>query len=156
MRRRLLAFVGGGLRGLVIRLPGATPLPGLGQLAVLLDQLRRSGLPVALTVQGTPRPLPASIDLSLYRIVQEALTNALRHAGAAHAEVVVGYGPHDITVEVADDGRGSSPSAAGAQGAGMIGMRERVTLFGGELRVGPGPLGGYAVRVWLPTPAEAP
>ena len=137
---------------------GATlaPLPGLGQLPALLDQLRRSGLPVALTVQGAPRPLPASIDLSLYRIVQEALTNALKHAGAAHAEVVVCYGTHDITVEVADDGRGPSPSAAGAEGAGMIGMRERVTLFGGELQVGPRPLGGYAVRVCLPTSAEAP
>jgi signal transduction histidine kinase len=132
------------------------PLPGLGQLPALLDQLRRSGLPVELTVEGTPRPLAASIDLSLYRIVQEALTNALKHAGAAHAEVVVCYGTHDITVEVADDGRGSSPLAAGAQGAGMIGMRERVTLFGGELQVGPRPLGGYAVRVCLPTSAEEP
>jgi signal transduction histidine kinase len=121
-----------------------------------LDQLRRAGLPVALTVQGTPRPLAASIDLSLYRIVQEALTNTLKHAGAAHAEVVVCYGTHDITVEVADDGRGASPSAARSQGAGIIGMRERVTLFGGELQVGPRPQGGYAVRVCLPTSAEAP
>ena len=132
------------------------PLPGLGQLPALLDQLRRSGLPVELTVEGTPRPLPASIDLSLYRIVQEALTNALKHARATHAEVVVCYGTHDITVEVADDGRGPPPSAAGAQGAGIIGMRERVTLFGGELQVGPRPPGGYAVRVCLPTSAEAP
>jgi signal transduction histidine kinase len=132
------------------------PLPGLGQLPELLDQLRRSGLPVELTVEGTPRPLPATIDLSLYRIVQEALTNALKHAGAAHAEVVVCYGTHDVTVEVADDGRGPPPSAARSQGAGIIGMRERVTLFGGELQVGPRPLGGYAVRVCLPTSAEGP
>jgi signal transduction histidine kinase len=132
------------------------PLPGLGQLPALLDQLRRSGLPVELTVEGSPRPLPASIDLSLYRIVQEALTNALKHAGATHAKVVVCYGIHDIMVEVADDGRGPPPSAASAQGAGIIGMRERVTLFGGELQVGPRPQGGYAVQVCLPTSAEEP
>jgi signal transduction histidine kinase len=132
------------------------PLPGLGQLPALLDQIRAAGLPADLRVEGTPRPLPASIDLSLYRIVQEALTNALKHARATHAEVVVCYGTHDITVEVADDGRGPPPSAASAPGAGIIGMRERVTLFGGELQVGPRPRGGYDVRVCLPTSAEAP
>jgi signal transduction histidine kinase len=132
------------------------PLPGLGQLPALLDQLQRAGLPVELRVTGTPRPLPASIDLSLYRIVQEALTNTLKHAAAAHAEVVVGYRAHDITVEVSDDGRGPPPSAAPAPGAGTIGMRERVALFGGELWVGPRAQGGYAVGVCLPTGAEAP
>jgi signal transduction histidine kinase len=132
------------------------PLPGLGQLSALLDQLRRAGLPADLRVEGTPRPLAASIDLSLYRIVQEALTNTLKHAAAAHAEVVVCYGTYDITVEVTDDGRGPSPSAARSQGAGTIGMRERVALFGGELRVGPRPQGGYAVRVCLPTSAGEP
>jgi signal transduction histidine kinase len=132
------------------------PLPGLRQLPSLLDQLRSAGLPVALTVAGTPRPLAASIDLSLYRIVQEALTNALKHARAARAEVVVCHGAHDITVEVTDDGRGASPSSERSQGAGTIGMRERVALFGGELQVGPRPQGGYAVRVRLPTPAEEP
>src|SRR4029453_5648189 len=101
-------------------------------------------------------PLPASIDLSLYRIVQEALTNTLKHARATHAKVVVCYGIHDITVEAADDGRGPAPSAPSAQGAGITGMRERVTLFGGELQVGPRPQRGYAVRVCLPTSAEAP
>jgi signal transduction histidine kinase len=137
---------------------GATlaPLPGLGQLPALLDQLRRSGLPADLRVAGTPRPLPASIDLSLYRIVQEALTNTLKHAGAAHAEVVVCYGTHDITVEVTDDGRGPPPSTASAQGAGTIGMRERVALFDGELQVGARPQGGYAVQVRLPTSAGEP
>jgi signal transduction histidine kinase len=130
------------------------PLPGLGQLPALLDQLRSAGLPVDLTVTGEPRPVATSIDLSLYRIVQEALTNALKHAKAARAEVVVGYGAHDITVEVSDDGRGPPPSAARSQGAGTIGMRERVALFGGELQVGPRAHGGYAVRVCLPIPAE--
>jgi signal transduction histidine kinase len=132
------------------------PLPGLGQLPDLLDQLQAAELPVELTVAGDPRPLPASIDLSLYRIVQEALTNALKHASATHAQVVVCYGAHDITVEVTDDGRGAAPAAERSEGAGTIGMRERVALFDGELRVGPRPQGGYAVRVCLPIPAEEP
>jgi signal transduction histidine kinase len=118
--------------------------------------VRAAGLPVDLTVTGEPRPVATSIDLSLYRIVQEALTNALKHAKAARAEVVVGYGAHDITVEVTDDGWGPPPSAARSQGAGTIGMRERVALFGGELQVGPRAHGGYAVRVCLPISAEAP
>ena len=132
------------------------PLPGLGQLPALLDQMRTAGLPVELTVDGTPRPLATSIDLSLYRIVQEALTNALKHARATSAQVKVCYGAHDVTVEVSDDGRGSSPSAARSQGAGTIGMQERVTLFGGDLRVGSRPEGGYAVRARLPISVEEP
>jgi signal transduction histidine kinase len=132
------------------------PLPGLGQLPALLDQLRTAGLPVELAVEGTPRPLPASIDLSLYRVVQEALTNALKHARATRADVVVCYAAHEITVEVADDGRGPPPAAARSAGAGTIGMRERVALFDGELWVGPRPQGGYAVRACLPIPAEEP
>ena len=137
--------------------PGAAlaPLPGLGQLPALLDQLQAAGLPVELTVKGSRRPLATSIDLSLYRIVQEALTNALKHAGAARAEVVVCYGTHDILVEVTDDGRGAL-SAASAHGTGTIGMRERVALFGGELQVGPRPNGGYVVRVRLPISADEP
>jgi signal transduction histidine kinase len=132
------------------------PLPGLGQLPSLLDQMRAAGLAAELTVQGTPRPLATSIDLSAYRIVQEALTNALKHARATRAEVVVCYGAHDIQVEVTDDGRGPPPAAGPSQGAGMIGMRERVALFGGELSVGPLPQRGYAVRVRLPTSAVEP
>jgi signal transduction histidine kinase len=132
------------------------PLPGLGQLPTLLDQLRAAGLPVDLRVEGTPRPLATSIDLSLYRIAQEALTNALKHASATRAEVVVCYGSHHVTVEVTDDGRGPAPSAGGVEGAGTIGMRERVALFGGELRVGPRPQGGYAVQASLPISAEEP
>jgi signal transduction histidine kinase len=132
------------------------PLPGLSQLPSLLDQMRMAGLPVELTVQGTPRALPASIDLSAYRIVQEALTNTLKHARATHARVMVCHRPHDITVEVTDDGRGSSPAAARSQGAGTIGMQERVALFGGDLRVGPRPQGGYVVRACLPVSGEEP
>jgi signal transduction histidine kinase len=132
------------------------PLPGLRQLPALLDQLRAAGLPVGLTVQGTPRHLATSIDLSLYRIVQEALTNALKHASATRADVVVCWAAHEITVEVTDDGQGPSTSTARSEGAGTIGMRERVALFGGELRVGPRPQGGYAVHVRLPIAVDEP
>jgi signal transduction histidine kinase len=131
------------------------PLPGLDQLPSLLKQMRAAGLPVELTVEGTPRPLAKSIDLSLYRIVQEALTNALKHARATRAEVVVRWTADDVKLEITDDGRGSAPSAAPAEGAGTIGMRERVALFGGDLRVGPRPQGGYAVQARLPVSAEA-
>jgi signal transduction histidine kinase len=138
--------------------PGAAlaPLPGLGQLPDLLDQLQAAGLPVDLTVAGTPQPLATSTDLSLYRIVQEALTNALKHANATRAQVAVCYGAHDIQVEITDDGWGASPSTAPSEGAGTIGMRERVALFGGELQVGPRPQGGYAVQVRLPIAVDEP
>jgi signal transduction histidine kinase len=132
------------------------PLPGLDQLPSLIDQVRAAGLPVELTVEGTPRRLATSIDLSLYRIAQEALTNALKHARATHAEVAVRYAAHDVTVEVTDDGRGLPPASGRSQGAGTIGMQERVALFGGQLRVGPRPQGGYAVQVCLPISAEEP
>jgi signal transduction histidine kinase len=133
-----------------------TPLPGLDRLPALLDQVRAAGLAVDLTVTGTPQPLATSIDLSLYRIAQEALTNALKHARATHAEVAVCYAAHDVTVEVTDDGRGSPLPTGRSWGAGTIGMQERVALFDGELRVGPRPQGGYAVRACLPISAEAP
>ncbi|HEX5877199.1 MAG TPA: ATP-binding protein [Actinomycetota bacterium] len=123
--------------------------PGHGLGAGIPQPVRHPSLGIA------GQALATSTDLSLYRIVQEALTNALKQAKAARAEVVVGYGTHDITVEVSDDGRGAAPGR-GAQGAGTIGMRERVALFGGELQAGPRPQGGYAVRVCLPIPAEEP
>jgi signal transduction histidine kinase len=132
------------------------PLPGLDRLPALLDQVRAAGLAVDLTVAGESRSLATSIDLSLYRIVQEALTNALKHARATHAEVLVCYAAHDVTVEVTDDGRGSSPPTGRSGGAGTIGMQERVALFGGELRLGPRPQGGYAVRARLPVSVEGP
>jgi signal transduction histidine kinase len=132
------------------------PLPGLGQLPALLDQLRAAGLPAKLTLRGRPRPVGTSIDLSLYRIVQEALTNALKHASATHAEVLVCYRDHDVSVEVTDDGRGPPTPTGRSEGAGTIGMQERVALFGGELRLGPRPQGGYAVRACLPLPVEEP
>jgi signal transduction histidine kinase len=132
------------------------PLPGLRQLPTLLDQIRAAGLPVDLTVTGEPQPLPTSIDLSLYRIVQESLTNVLKHANATHADVVVRYGSNDVEVEIADDGRGPSPSPEGSQGAGTIGMHERAALFGGQLRTGHRAQGGYCVTVRIPVIPEQP
>jgi signal transduction histidine kinase len=103
-----------------------------------------------------PQPLAASVDLTLYRIVQEALTNALKHAKATHADVMVCYGADEIRMEVTDDGRGPPSPTAPSAGGGTIGMRERVALFGGELQMGPGRQGGYAVQVCLPIHAEEP
>ena len=129
------------------------PQPGIDQLGTLLTGIRSAGLPVELVVEGEARPLPAGVDLSAYRIVQEALTNILKHAGPARAEVRLRYGSDALEVRVADDGRGGTgqPADAGKEpGHGLVGMRERVALFGGELRAGPGQSGGYAVTARLP------
>ena len=109
------------------------PQPGLSGLDdARRSQVRAAGLPVEVRVEGEPRPLPPGVDLSAYRIVQEGLTNALKHAGPARAEVVVRYGDRELELEVRDDGRGHDPDANGG-GHGLVGMRERVALFGGEL-----------------------
>ncbi len=127
---------------------GLAPQPGLDQLDGLVEQVRRAGLPVALTVAGDAAPLPAGLDLCAYRIVQEGLTNALKHAGAgARAEVRVGYAPAALEIDVRDDGRGGGPAGAGH---GLIGMRERVALYGGELEAGPEAGGGFGVHARLP------
>jgi signal transduction histidine kinase len=135
---------------------GRTPQPGLDRLPELLDAMRASGLPVESIVEGVPRPLPPGVDLSAYRVIQEALTNALRHAGAASARVVVRYRPDAIELEIADDGLGPAGDPEASGGHGLIGMRERVQMFGGELVVGPGPAGGFLVRARLPTEPESP
>src|SRR3712207_4404448 len=114
-----------------------TPQPGLAQLDDLLASMRATGLPVEAVVEGEPRPLPPGVDLSAYRIVQEALTNALRHAGGASARVLLRYEPDALEIEVVDDGRGSVDGSEG--GHGLIGMRERVQLFGGDLTTGSAP-----------------
>ena len=121
---------------------GRAPQPGLARLDELLDAMRASGLPVEAVVEGAPRPLPPGVDLSAYRIVQEALTNALRHAGGASARVVVRYEPDALELEVADDGPGPPDDPEASGGHGLIGMRERVQLFGGELEAGPRPAAG--------------
>ncbi|HSL11929.1 MAG TPA: histidine kinase [Actinomycetota bacterium] len=124
------------------------PQPGLARLDELLAGMRATGLPVEAVVEGEPRPLPPGVDLSAYRIVQEALTNSLRHAGGASARVLLRYAPDALEIEVVDDGRGPVDHDGG--GHGLIGMRERVQLFGGELTAGAAPGGGFAVRARLP------
>jgi signal transduction histidine kinase len=125
------------------------PQPGVAALRTLVDQVTKAGLPVELTVEGEPVGLPPGVDLSAYRIVQEALTNALRHAGRpAHAWVVVRYGGEDVEIEVANDGR--SESNGQARGHGLVGMRERVAMCGGELRTGPREGGGFTISARLP------
>jgi signal transduction histidine kinase len=124
------------------------PQPSLKEFGTLVDHVRAAGLPVEVTIEGEARDLPPGVDLSAYRIVQEALTNALRHAGPARARVLIRYGQDDLVLEVADDGVGSG-DASGA-GYGLVGMRERVSVYGGELQAGRRPEGGYALRVRLP------
>jgi signal transduction histidine kinase len=129
------------------------PQPGLDRLPDLLEQVRAAGLPTRLEIAGSPRPLPAGIDLSAYRIVQEALTNTLKHADASHAHVRVRFEDDAVAVEVDDDGRGPNGTAPG--GHGLIGMRERVALAGGELRTGARASGGFAVSARFPLDGAA-
>jgi signal transduction histidine kinase len=132
----------------------ASPVPGLAQLPRLIDQVQQAGTRVQLHINGSPRPLPTGADVSSYRIVQEALTNTMKHAGpGAGAQVVVSYSTDELMLEASDDGTGES--AAGGignrpAGNGLRGMRERATLLGGEVTAGPGPNGGYVVRARIP------
>lgn len=128
------------------------PAPGLNQLDTLITTASRAGLRVQLAVSGEGRPLPTAVDLASYRIIQESLTNVLRHARATTATVAIGYQPDGLTIEVADDGRGSQvPVASGQGGHGLAGMQERTAAVGGRLEAGPQPGGGFRVRAWLPT-----
>jgi signal transduction histidine kinase len=130
------------------------PQPGLEQVDALAERLRASGLEVAVRREGEVPEVPAGVDLSAYRIVQEALTNTLRHARATRADVSLRYGDDAIEVEVRDDGRGEAAGGDG-DGHGIVGMRERASLLGGTLEAGPLPGGGYRVRARLPL-EEAP
>jgi signal transduction histidine kinase len=125
------------------------PQPGLARLDSLIDQVRATGLDVALEIQGAEQTLPAPVDLSAYRIIQEALTNTIKHAGAGHARVSVRYGA-DLEVEIADDGRGSGADTDGVAGNGLTGMRERAAMLGGRIETGPVAGGGYRVSAHLP------
>ncbi|WP_433531944.1 sensor histidine kinase [Micromonospora sp. CA-263727] len=127
-----------------------SPVPGLAQLPRLRDRLAGAGLPVTVETAGEPRPLPVAVDLAAYRVVQEALTNVLRHAGPATATVLVGYRPEGITVEVTDTGRGPATPAVTARGYGLAGMRERVVALGGTFHAGVADGGGFRVYATLP------
>jgi signal transduction histidine kinase len=125
------------------------PQPGLSELPRLLESVESAGLTTDLVIEGRPRLLSTAVDLSAYRVVQEALTNTLRHSRDASARVAVRYADEEIIIEVIDDGRATSDRQS--RGFGLLGMRERVALFGGQVEVGARPEGGFGVRVNLPT-----
>jgi signal transduction histidine kinase len=166
---------------------GLAPQPTLAELDTLIAQVSAAGLPVELRVEGTPRPLPAAIDLSAYRIAQEALTNTLKHGGPARARLTICSGPDSLEVAAVDNGHGPRPPGAvasshaapgqatplwtagstaagdglrsptggpgaGGSGHGLVGMHERVRLFGGDLEAGPGRDGGFRVAARFPLP----
>jgi signal transduction histidine kinase len=128
--------------------PDLAPQPGLGSLDPLLEDFRRAGLPVQLHVDGEPRPLPRTLDLSAYRIIQEGLTNALKHAHAGHADVVVRYGSDGLGIDVRDDGNGGA--ASDGLGHGLVGIRERVKIHGGEMTAGVDAGRGFTLSTRLP------
>ena len=141
--RRLLGMMRAGADELAL-----APQPSLTFLPDLCEQVSRAGLPVELEVVGDPAEVPPGVDVSAYRIVQEALTNALKHAGPASARVTVRHHADEVEVEVTDNGRGAHEPSTG--GHGLVGMQERVAVYGGQIRTGNRAAGGYAVHVHLP------
>jgi signal transduction histidine kinase len=134
--------------------PELLPTPGLKQLETLFDDVRRAGLDVQLHVYGETVPLPPGLDLSAYRIVQEALTNTLKHAKASRAVVQVTYGCGDVEIVVSDNGRG--PSSGDGRGHGLVGISERVRLYGGDMSAGVSETGGFLLRARLPVDGATP
>jgi signal transduction histidine kinase len=128
------------------------PQPGTSEIGELVGQMTELGLPVELRVEGTPRELPPGVELAAFRVVQEALTNTLKHAGRVASTVLLRYGDDELDVEVVDDG---TRAPGNARGHGLIGMRERVALYDGAIEAGPRPDGGFAVRVRLPLAPSA-
>jgi len=131
--------------------PGAEllrPQPGLDRLQPLIDRVAAAGLPVELTVSGGPRALPPGLDLACYRVVQEALTNVMKHAGLARTAVRLDYRPDELIIDVSDDG--PAVTARAGDGRGLLGLRERVSMYGGEFDAGPRPAGGWRVTARLP------
>jgi signal transduction histidine kinase len=128
--------------------PQLGPEPGLDHLETLLEKVRHAGLTVQLHLEGEPVPIPRAIDLSAYRIVQEGLTNVLKHAGAARADVTLRYAPEELQIDIHDDGVGAL--SGGDPGFGLVGIRERVTLYGGEMSAGSDNGGGFRLRTRLP------
>lgn len=132
----------------------AAPMPTLARLEDLLERIRAGGVRVELSIQGTVRPLAPGVELCAYRVVQEALTNVLKHTQHADAHVRLHYRQHELTVNITDNGQGAIPAGLPADGGhGLIGMRERAKLYGGTISAGPHAEGGFAVRLTLPTSA---
>jgi signal transduction histidine kinase len=131
--------------------PALAPQPGLGQLDRLIERVGQAGLPIELRVEGTQRELPPGLDLTAYRIVQEALTNALKYAGGARTQVHIEFGEHELKLAVLDAGTRPPNGAIGA-GRGLLGMQQRVALYGGQLETGQRAEGGFEVRARLPLP----
>jgi signal transduction histidine kinase len=164
--RHLLGLLSPSGAGEVPALDGAeagqdlSPQPGLAQLQPLIDRVIAAGLPVELQVGGVQRPLPPGLDLAAYRVVQEALTNVLKHAGKPRTTVRLDYREIELMVEVADPGRpipaaGPAVSTVPGSGRGLLGLRERLALYEGELDAGPRPGGGWLVRARLPVDPPA-
>ena len=143
--RRALGILRGGMEPVAL-----TPQPGLGELDALLERTRTSGLPVELTQTGEPQPLAPGVDLTVFRIVQEALTNTLKHAGPATAQVTLDWQPRALTVEISDDGRGPDGRPASPDSHGLVGMRERVAVYGGTVETGARDATGFTVRARIP------
>jgi signal transduction histidine kinase len=133
--------------------PELAPQPGLGGLESLVEEVGRAGLPVRLHVEGEQVPLGRGLDLSAYRIVQEGLTNVLKHARASQADVTVRYAPDELQIDVRDDGMGAA--STDGLGHGLVGVRERVKLYGGEMTAGPAPGGGFVLAARLPIERDA-
>jgi signal transduction histidine kinase len=127
-----------------------SPAPGLGELDVLVAQATGAGLEVRVSLEGEPRRLPPAVDLACYRVVQESLTNVVRHARASRADITVTHADGRVTVEVTDDGRAGGNGQRGGSGQGILGMRERARALGGSLEAGPRPQGGFRVLASLP------
>ncbi len=133
--------------------PDLAPQPGLDQLPALVGRVRDAGADVELTVTGPARPVPSGIGLAAYRVVQEGLTNAVKHAAGAAVRVVVEYGPGLLRVEVTDTGGAAAPAAATGNGRGLLGLRERLAVYGGTLQAGRRPAGGFRVEALVPLEA---
>jgi signal transduction histidine kinase len=131
------------------------PAPGMDDLPGLVERVRAAGLPVELVLEGVPAEVPGAVALSVFRVVQESLTNVLKHAEGARATVWIGHDRERLTVRIDDDGGSGQPPGAWGGGQGLIGMRERVDIFGGSLEAGPRPDGGYRVQAELPLSVTA-
>jgi signal transduction histidine kinase len=134
-------------------------MPGLDRLPALIAQIEQAGLPVQLAVAGRRRRLPAGVELSAYRIVQEALTNTLKHAGPTHAQILLGYHEEFLELRIADTGHGHPPRPVNREdrggGRGLVGMQQRAALLGGQVAAGPAPDRGFVVTARLPLEGEA-